>query len=463
MQISARIFAINCSEMRSNVNQNFMKEKKILPLVVSMSLPMVISMAVNSLYNIVDSYFVAKISEEAMTALSLVYPVQNVITSVAVGFGIGMNARIAFCMGKGDNKSAGNVASVGMLLSVIHGLILMVVCMLGMPWFLRLYTGNAQIVSLGLSYAYRAFAFSVIIMLGISLEKIFQSVGRMKVSMISMMCGFIANIILDPLMIFGIGPFPKMGMAGAAYATGIGQTITLLVYVGFCIVRPLPFTFERKNMCFDKGMIKKVYGVGIPATLNMSLPSLLVSSLNGILKEFSDKYVLVFGAYYKLQTFIYLSANGIIQGIRPIISYNYGAGDMKRVKGIIRVSLWFNGILMGIGMLLSYVIPGPMIGIFTNNSETINMGIQALHIISLGFIVSAVSVTCCGVLEALGRGMASLMISLIRYVVVIIPVAFIVSRIVGANGVFIAFPITEVISCIFCTKMLFNIEKNSNK
>lgn len=352
---------------------------------------------------------------------------------------------------------------MGMLLSIIHGLILMGVCMLGMPWFLRLYTGNAQIVNLGLSYAYRAFAFSVIIMLGISLEKIFQSVGRMKVSMISMMCGFIANIILDPLMIFGIGPFPKMGMAGAAYATGIGQTITLLVYVVFCIVRPLPFAFERKNMCFDKGMIKKVYGVGIPATLNMSLPSLLVSSLNGILKEFSDKYVLVFGAYYKLQTFIYLSANGIIQGIRPIISYNYGAGDMKRVKGIIRVSLWFNGILMGIGMLLSYVIPGPMIGIFTNNSETINMGIQALHIISLGFIVSAVSVTCCGVLEALGRGMASLMISLIRYVVVIIPAAFIVSRVVGANGVFIAFPITEVISCAFCTKMLFNIEKNSNK
>ena len=437
------------------MNQNFMKEKKILPLVISMSLPMVVSMAVNSLYNIVDSYFVAKISEEAMTALSLVYPIQNLMTAIAVGFGVGMNARIAFCLGAGDKKQADEAATTGLLLSVMHGVILMVICMLGMPWFLSLYTKNSTVIELGLIYANRAFLFSVIIMLGISLEKIFQAVGRMKVSMISMMCGFITNIILDPLMIFGIGPFPKMGMAGAAYATGIGQSVTLFVYLWFCIFRPLPVSFGKEKISLNGELLNKLYAVGIPASLNMALPSLLISSLNGILAGFSGKYVLVLGAYYKLQTFIYLSANGIIQGIRPLISFNYGAGERKRVQKIFAVTLGLTAGVMALGMLLSFLIPGQMIGIFTSNEETIQIGVKALHVISFGFIVSAVSVTCCGALEALGRGMASLLISLSRYAVVMIPVAFLLSRVMGAEGVFFAFPITETLTAVaagFITK-----------
>ena len=432
-----------------------MKEKKILPLVISMSLPMVVSMAVNSLYNIVDSYFVAKISEEAMTALSLVYPIQNLMTAIAVGFGVGMNARIAFCLGAGNKKQADEAATTGMLLSVMHGVILMVICMLGMPWFLSLYTKNSTVIELGLIYANRAFLFSVIIMLGISLEKIFQAVGRMKVSMISMMCGFITNIILDPLMIFGIGPFPKMGMAGAAYATGIGQSVTLFVYLWFCIFRPLPVSFGKEKISLNGELLNKLYAVGIPASLNMALPSLLISSLNGILAGFSGKYVLVLGAYYKLQTFIYLSANGIIQGIRPLISFNYGAGERKRVQKIFAVTLGLTAGVMALGMLLSFLIPGQMIGIFTSNEETIQIGVKALHVISFGFIVSAVSVTCCGALEALGRGMASLLISLSRYAVVMIPVAFLLSRVMGAEGVFFAFPITETLTAVaaaFITK-----------
>lgn len=431
------------------MDQNFMKEKKILPLVISMALPMVLSMAVNSLYNIVDSYFVARISENAMTALSLVYPVQNLMTAIAVGFGIGMNARIAFCLGAQDHKQADQAAATGMVLSIIHGLILMVICLLGMPKFLSLFTDNEEILSMGLTYANRAFLFSVIIMLGISLEKVFQAVGRMKVSMISMMCGFIANIILDPLMIFGIGPFPEMGMAGAAYATGIGQFITLLVYVVFCIFRPLPVSFARKNIVWNRVLLQKLYAVGIPASLNMALPSLLISSLNGILSAFSGTYVLVLGAYYKLQTFIYLSANGIIQGIRPLISFNYGAGEKKRVQQIFGTTLALTAGVMAVGTLLSFLIPGQMIGLFTENQETIQIGIKALHIISLGFIVSAVSVTCCGALEALGKGMASLLISLSRYAVIIIPAAFLFSRLYGAEGVFAAFPATELLTAVF--------------
>lgn len=312
---------------------------------------------------------------------------------------------------------------------------------------------------MGLTYANRAFAFSIIIMLGISLEKIFQSVGRMKVSMISMMCGFIANIVLDPLMIFGIGPFPKMGMAGAAYATGIGQTITLLVYIAFCIFRPLPVKFNRKNIYFGGNLLKRLYAVGIPASLNMALPSLLISALNGILAAFSESYVLVLGAYYKLQTFIYLSANGIIQGIRPIISFNYGAGEKKRVRQTFKVSLCLAAGVMAVGWILSLLIPGQMIGLFTENISTINIGIKALHIISFGFVVSAVSVTCSGALEALEQGMASLMISLSRYVVIIIPAAWILSRIWGAEGVFYAFPVAEALTAAISAFIMKHVAK----
>ncbi len=428
------------------MNQNYMKEKKILPLVISMSLPMVISMAVNSLYNIVDSYFVAKISEDAMTALSLVYPVQNLMTAIAVGFGVGMNARIAFCLGAGDKEQADQAATTGMMLSFIHGVLLMLICMLGMPKFLALYTQNETMIELGLIYANRAFLFSVIIMLGISLEKIFQAVGRMKVAMISMMCGFVTNIILDPLMIFGIGLFPEMGMAGAAYATGIGQSISLLVYVIVCIVRPLPVSFGKAKLSFDKNLLKKLYAVGIPASLNMALSSFLISALNGILAGFSEKYVLVLGAYYKLQTFIYLSANGIIQGIRPLISFNYGAGEHKRVRQIFKTSLALAAGVMAVGMLLCFLIPGQMMWIFTSNKETIEIGSKALRIISLGFVVSAVSVTCCGALEALEKGISSLWISLLRYAVIMIPMAFVLSRLMEAEGVFWAFPVTEAVT-----------------
>ena len=429
--------------------QNFMKEKKILPLVISMSLPMVISMAVNSLYNIVDSYFVANISEDAMTAISLVYPVQNLMTAIGVGFGVGLNARIAFCLGANKQKEANQAATTGLVLSFIHGIALMFICILGMPWFLSLYTSDKNIIEMGLIYADRAFLFSIIIMISIALEKIFQAVGRMKVSMISMMLGFVTNIVLDPLMIFGIGPFPEMGMAGAAYATGIGQSVCLLTYIIFLFLRPIPISFRRKNIVFFKDLMSGLYSVGIPATLNMALPSALISSLNGILASFSDNYVLVLGAYYKLQSFIYLPVNGIIQGIRPLVGYNYGAGEHKRVTHIFYTALVMAVTIMTAGTVLCWVVPGWLIGLFTTNPDTIALGIDALHMISLGFIISAVSVTCQGALEGLGKGAPSLVISLARYLFLIIPAAFILSRIMqSASGVWIAFPVTEVIAAV---------------
>ena len=431
------------------MNQTFMKEKKILPLVISMSLPMVISMAVNALYNIVDSFFVAKISENAMTALSLVFPVQNLVASIAVGFGVGMNARIAFCLGAEDQAQADRATATGMMLSFVHGLILTLLCLLVMPWFLSLYTQDAQTLHMGLAYANRVFLFSIVIMLGVALEKIFQAVGRMKVSMVSMLAGLVVNIILDPLMIFGLGPFPRMGIEGAAYATGIGQSVTLLVYLLFCIFRPLPLSFRWKNITLNPLLLQKLYAVGIPASLNMAFPSVLISSLNGILAGFSEKYVLVLGAYYKLQTFIYLTANGIVQGTRPLISFNYGAGEKDRVETIFRTALGLTIGVMAVGLLLSLAIPQQLIGLFTGNEETIRIGVKALRIISIGFLASAVSVTCCGALEALEKGIPSLLVSLSRYVLLILPAAFLFSRLLGAEGVFYAFPLTEIGSAVF--------------
>lgn len=430
------------------MDQSFMKEKKILPLVLSMSLPMVISMAVNSMYNIVDSFFVAKLSENAMTSLALVYPVQNIITSIGVGIGIGINSTVAYYLGAEDKKMANKATTQGVVMNFIHGLLLTILCTAFMPAFLKMFTNNQNIIDMSLEYANIVFMFSVASTVGITLEKIFQAVGQMKVSMFSMICGFATNIILDPLMIFGIGPFPKMGISGAAYATGIGQVISLLVYIIVYFARPIPVKIESKSLKPDFKLLKRLYGIGIPATLNMALPSFLISALNGILAEFSDKYVLVLGVYYKLQTFIYLSANGIIQGIRPLVGYNYGAGEHKRVEKIYHTTLKLTVLIMALGMALSWIIPSQLIGLFTTNPETIKIGVTALHIISFGFIISAVSVTSSGALEGLGMGNPSLMISLLRYAIVIIPTAFVLSRFMGATGVWMAFAVAEFVTGI---------------
>ncbi len=357
------------------MEQTFMKEKKILPLVLTMSLPMVISMAVSSLYNIIDSYFVARIGEEAITALSLVFPAQNLINALAIGFGISINARIAFYLGAGDQERADQTATLGVFLSFLHGVLMMAVCILLMPWFLGQFTSDPETIRLALLYSNRAFLFSPVIALGLC----------------------------------------------------------------------LPVNIRWRYLSPDRVIIRKLYSTGIPAALNLALPSVLISALNGILADFSEKYVLVLGVYYKLQTFIYLTANGIIQGIRPLVGYNYGAGEYGRVKKIHQTTLTMSIAVMVLGTVLSWAIPKELMGLFTDNSETIALGARALQIISLGFVVSAVSVTCSGVLEGLGKGFPSLFLSLLRNLVFMIPTAWLLSRLAGADGVWWAFCVTELV------------------
>ena len=428
------------------MNQTFMKERRILPLVLSMSLPMVISMAVNSLYNIVDSFFVAKISEDAMTALSLVFPIQNLVNAVTIGFAIGINAVIAYFLGAKQEHKANEAATQGIVCNFLHGILLTVGCIAGMPLFLRMFTENQTVFDMGLRYARIVLLFSVVISMAVSFEKIFQSVGKMKVSMFSMMVGCVSNILLDPVLIFGLGPAPRLGIEGAAIATGLGQIFSLAVYLLIYMFRPMGVRIQLRGFAMNKGLLLRLYSIGIPAALNMALPSVLISALNGILAAYGQVYVLVLGVYYKLQTFLYLSANGIIQSIRPLVGYNYGAGEYRRVRRIYTTSLTLIAAIMAAGTVLCLLFPQSLMGLFTDNRETLAIGAAALRIISLGFVVSAVSVTASGTLEGLSQGMPSLVISLCRYILVIIPAAFVLSRVCGAHGVWYAFVISELLT-----------------
>ena len=431
------------------MQQNFMKTRPVLPLVLSMSLPMVLSMMVSSLYNIVDSYYVARISEDAMTALSLVYPVQNL-----------SNAVISYHLGAQEARKADAAAAQSIFWNALHGVVLTIACIAVMPPFLRMFTADEAIVEMGVRYSRIAFLFSVVIAASMSLEKIFQATGRMLVTMVCMMSGCVANIILDPVLIFGWGPFPAMGIEGAALATGIGQALSLVIYLGCYAAGMIPIRLRFGRETADPALAKKMYAVGIPATFSLALPSLLISCLNIILAASSEVYVLVLGVYYKLQTFLYLPANGIVQGMRPIVGYNYGAKENGRVRQIFSTGLALSAGIMVLGTVLCWAVPGSLIGLFSSSAQTIAVGSTALRIISVGFIISSVSVISCGALEGLGMGGPSLLISLLRYAVVILPLAFVLNLLWGPVGVWHAFWITEVIasavSWAVCRKKVFS-------
>ena len=356
------------------MNNTFMKERPVFPLLMSMALPNVISMLVNSLYNIVDSLFVARINESAMTALSLVFPVQNLLNAIAIGFGIGINALVALCLGAGEHEKADQAATHGMAFSLLHGILGSAIAIAIMPSFLGRFTTDAEVLSMGLTYSYIVFGFATVNMASLAFEKIFQSVGRMKVTMVALIVGCVGNIILDPLLIFGIGPFPAMGIAGAALATGIGQALSTGVYLVVYASTELPVRLRRACLKLDKELDTRLYSIGIPAILNLALPSLLVTFLNSLLAAFSGSYVVVLGIYYKLQTFLYLPANGIVQGMRPLISYNYGAGEHKRVRQLYQITLILSAAIMAAGTLGCLAASEPLMRLFTSTPETVEAG-----------------------------------------------------------------------------------------
>ena len=445
------------------MNDTFMKEKPVLPLILSMSLPMVLSMLVNSLYNIIDSFFVAQISEEAMTALSLVYPVQNFINAVGIGFGVGINAVIAFYLGAGDNKKADQAATQGLVLAMIHGIVMTVCCITMMPAFLGMFTSSKTVIELGVHYSVIAFSFTLIIVVGVTFEKIFQAVGNMKTTMISLMCGCIINIVLDPVLIFGYGPFPEMGIEGAALATGIGQPLTLAIYLVVYFVRPIRVHIRRQYILPSKKMVIKLYSIGIPATLNLALPSLLISALNAILAAYSEVYILVLGMYYKLQTFVYLPANGIEQGMRALIGYNYGAGNAKRVKKTFRlllvVCLCYSFLLWGCVMLF----PRIFAGMFTTDASLMEFTVHAMRVYFAVMFIFGIQIACQMTFVSIGNAVCSIIVAIMRKFVLLIPLIYILPNFISdkTTAVYTAEPAADIIAVTF-TAILFAIQFNKS-
>lgn len=427
--------------------QEFIKTKPVLPLLVSMAVPMMFSMLIQSLYNIVDSIFVSRLGTEALTAVSLVYPMQNLLVAVGVGTGVGMNAAIATNLGAKRFEDANKTASTGAFLALIHAACFVLIGIFGTRPFLLMFTEDAQVLDMACRYGYIVMCASVGYLLQMYMEKIFQAIGDMMTAMLLLGVSCITNIILDPILIFGYFGLPAMGVSGAALATVIGQSFGFLLYAVIYKKKKISVRISRKYIHLCKEIIRPIYSVGVPSGLMIAMPSLLVSILNGMLIRYSEIYVAVLGVYFKLQTFIYMPANGIIQGMRTIVSYNYGAGEKKRVNQAVRFSLILAAAIMAAGTAAALIFPGQILSLFDADGELIKRGILALRIISLGFIVSSAGVVYCGAFEALGQGLKSLIVSVIRQLLILLP-AWVLSCLFGVTGIWIAFPVSELLAAV---------------
>ena len=438
-----------------------MKRKPVFSLLISMSVPMMLSMLIQSLYNIVDSIYVSRLGTDALTAVSLAYPLQNAIVSVAVGIGVGISTAISIHLGAGDQEKADRSATLGIALTVFHCILFVLAGIFITRPFLSLFTDDPAILEDACDYTYIVLCLSFGALLQIAFEKIFQSIGQMKITMYLLIVGCVINIVLDPILIFGLLGFPALGVSGAAISTVIGQICAFLLYIAVYMRKSYAVHIRLKHLKFDRSIIRQIYGVGIPSSIMMLLPSVLISILNSILTALSDVYVAVLGVYFKLQTFIYMPANGIVQGMRPIIGYNYGAGENERVRSTIRYSLGCAAMLMLAGTLLSLLIPEQIFTLFDADAELMSAGVTALRIICIGFLVSSIGVIYSGTFEALGNGRNSLIISLLRQVAVTVPLAFLLSRVWGAAGVWAAFPAGEVIAAAAAYVLLKTYKKGA--
>ena len=436
---------------------NAMGEKPVFPLLMSMSLPIMISMLIQSLYNVVDSYWVARLGTDAMTAVSLAFPLQNIILAVSVGMGVGISTQVSIYLGRGDRENASRAASLGTALVILNCIIISVSGFFISRPFLSMFTKDEHILSLACDYTQIVLCLSFGMLIQICIEKIFQSVGKMISTMFLMASGCIINMILDPIMIFGLLGMPKMGIKGAAYATVIGQIIAMLLYIIVYKCSDIGIKISFRYAKFNKHIAKQIYSVALPSTLMIGLPSLLTGILNAILVKIGEIYVAIFGLYFKLQTVVNMPASGIIQGMRPVIGYNYGSGDYKRVRKTIFYTLMMIGTISLAGTVVSVAFPAPILKLFDAEPKLLEEGVKAMRIIGISFILSAVAVVVCGVMEALGNGKMSLVISLLRQFVIVIPLGWVLSRFMGASGIWIAFPIAEFITLIVASLCLYRL------
>lgn len=439
--------------------ENKMGTHNILPLLISMSVPPTISMMINSLYNIIDSIFVARLGTEALTAVSLAFPIQNLILAIAVGSGVGINSYIARKLGERNFDEANKTAAHGLILGIIHYLILVILGLVFIKPFFSLFTTDSQIFSSGCNYAYIVTFLSFGTILQIAIEKILQATGNTMAPMFLLIIGAITNIILDPIFIYGYFGVPAMGVEGAAIATVLGQITALVcsIYVLFCTkqeikIKPLHFKW-------DINIAKEIYNVGIPSFFIMSIGSFLVMGINFILSGISTLAVSLFGIYFKLQTFIYMPTSGVTQGAMPIMGFNYGAGDKKRLCDTLNYSLIICIVINFIGSILFWIFPKEILQFFNPSAEMTAMGISTLRIISTSYAFGSICFIFSCFLQAIGKGLPSLTITMLRQLILLLPLAYILGKLFGLTGVWLSFPIVDIFTCFIS----FFIYKNFAK
>lgn len=437
--------------------ENKMGTMPVGKLLFNMSLPMMVSMLVQALYNIVDSIFVAKLSENALTAVSLAFPLQTLLIAVATGTGVGMNALLSKSLGEHDFKKANKIADNGIFLYVLSYIVFLILGFTVVKPFYASQIGSAdvEIMELGIDYLSTVMILSFGLFGQIFFERLLTSTGRTIFSMTSQLCGAITNIILDPILIFGLLGAPKMGVTGAALATVIGQCVAGIIA---CVCNHKfnhEVSLNIKGFRPDWTLIGHIYAIGIPSIIMQSIGSVMTYCMNRILIEFSSTATAVFGVYFKLQSFFFMPVFGLNNGITPIIAYNYGAKQRKRMLKTIKLSLIVAFCLTFIGYLSFEAIPQVLLDMFNASEDMLTIGVPALRIIGIHYLIAWFCIVIGTVFQALGKAVFSMIVSIMRQLVVLIPAAYILAKLGGLHAVWWSFPIAEVIS-LLVTLFFFN-------
>ena len=448
----------NTQEQPIPMEENKMGVMPVTRLLVTMSLPMMLSMLVQALYNIVDSMFVAQLSEDALTAVSLAFPVQSLMIAVASGTGVGINALLSRNLGERNFEGANNAARNGVFLAIVSCIVFALLGLVGSRLFFSLQTDNPVILEYGVQYMSIITLFSVGIFLQITFERLLQSTGRTFYNMITQGTGAIINIILDPIMIFGLFGFPRLEVAGAAIATIVGQIVAVIMSFCFNHFKNEEISLSPRGFRPHGQTILFIYKVGIPSIIMQSIGSVMTFGMNKILLMFSSTAAAVFGVYFKLQSFIFMPVFGLNNGMIPIIAYNYGARNKHRIIETARKSVLIAVCIMVLGFAIFQIFPAFFLStLFRASENMLAIGVPALKIISISFLFAGYCIIVGSIFQALGNGVYSLIISATRQLIVILPVAYIFSTVFGLSMVWWAIPIAEIVSVILSTLLLKRI------
>ena len=415
-------------------------------LLITMALPMIISMLVQAMYNIVDSIFVSRICEDALTAVSLAFPMQNLMIAVASGTGVGMNALLSRSLGEKNQESANAAAKHGIFLALCSYLVFLLFGLIACGVFFHTQTDSTVITQYGKTYLSICCICSIGMFMQMTFERILQATGRTFYSMITQTVGAVINIIMDPILIFGMFGMPEMGIAGAAVATVFGQIVASLLAIFFNIRFNTDVSLNFRGFRPQGRIIRQIYSVGIPSILMMSISSVMVYGMNRILLAFTSTATAVFGVYFKLQSFIFMPIFGMNNGMVPIVAYNYGAAKPDRILKTIKLAMTYAEAFMLIGLAAFQLIPDVLLSMFNASTDMLAIGEPALRTISWSFLVAGICIICSSTFQALGNGMYSLLVSFARQLVVLLPAAFLLSLTGDVNAVWWSFPIAEVAS-----------------